>query len=205
MHVTNASRAPSSPTRRARVVVDEARVLFGASYAVFSPCGRYRYSLVRRDGPGPLLRVVGLNPSTADALVDDPTVLRCRRRAGALGLAGLCMQNLFGLRSSDPRALVGVADPVGPGNDEWLEEPGEDIALTLVAWGSGSALVRRRAEEVLARIGADGLVCLGTTADGMPRHPLYVSYAVAPTAWSRPPSSVPSAPAAAHGHGDKDG
>ena len=186
----------TSATRAASVVVDEARVLFGASYAVFSPCRRYRYSLVRRDGPGPLLRVIGLNPSTADALVDDPTVLRCRRRARALGFAGLCMQNLFGLRSSDPRALVGVDDPVGPGNDEWIEDPGEDVAATLVAWGGGGGLVRRRCDEVVARIGADGLLCLGTTADGMPRHPLYVRYAVVPAPWSWPPASVANAPVA---------
>ena len=42
--------------------------------AVMSACGRYRYALRRRwrQGSGELL-VVGLNPSRADARVDDPT------------------------------------------------------------------------------------------------------------------------------------
>lgn len=171
---------------------DEGR-LIGESYAVFSACGTWRYSLVRRFGPGPLLRVIGLNPSTADAMKDDPTVARCVKRAadycGGLGHSGgLVMQNLFGLRSTDPSGLLAVADPVGPHCTQMLLDVGEPIGATLVAWGSGGSgalqrLVKDRVEQVVEVLGSE-LYCLGTTADGSPRHPLYLSYDVTIQPWT---------------------
>lgn len=168
------------------VVERGATRLIGESYAVFSSCRTWRYSLVRRFGPGPLLRVIGLNPSTADAMKDDPTVARCVKRAAdyaGSGLAcsgGLVMQNLFGLRSTDPVGLLSASDPVGPHGTQMLVDVGEPIGATLVAWGSGGSgalqrLVKARVEQVVEVLGSE-LWCLGTTADGSPRHPLYVSY-----------------------------
>ena len=46
------------------------------SDAILSACGRYRYLLSRRWGDGPELGVVMLNPSTANASQDDPTIRR---------------------------------------------------------------------------------------------------------------------------------
>ena len=95
--------------------------------AVVSDDGAYRYRLTRcwtsdlfRDGDGQML-VVGLNPSTADAVHDDPTVRRCIGFAHREGCAELVIVNLFALRSPTPRRLVYAADPVGPENDRHIE------------------------------------------------------------------------------------
>lgn len=57
--------------------------------ADISPCGAYRYTLWRRWGDGRVLTVIGLNPSTADATQDDPTIRRCIGFARREGCAGL--------------------------------------------------------------------------------------------------------------------
>jgi hypothetical protein len=91
------------------------------SSAVFSTCRRYRYVLRRIwDRSTPPAMFVGLNPSTADEVKDDPTVRRCIGYAKRWGFGGLIMTNIFAFRSTDPNALVELDDPVGPRNDAWL-------------------------------------------------------------------------------------
>ena len=72
--------------------------------ATFSPCRRWRYTLLRRWEPANLIVVafIGLNPSTADETLDDPTIRRCIGFAKAWGAGGMYMLNLFGWRSTDP-------------------------------------------------------------------------------------------------------
>lgn len=144
--------------------------------AVISPCGLYRYKL-ERTWHSPLLgerdrRIVfiGLNPSTADGMQDDPTIRRCINFAKAWGYSGLVMLNLFAFRSTDPKGLLTAADPVGPENDATLMS--ETVMREVVAcWGAcGHA---ERIAAVLRHLPANPK-CLGKTKDGLPRHPLYV-------------------------------
>lgn len=145
--------------------------------ATLSPCRTYRYSLERSwsdDNCAPCL-FIGLNPSTADAELDDPTIRRCIRFARDWGHTGLLMGNLFALRSTDPRALVGHRDPVGPENDLAIASMAERSTRVVVAWGATDmGLHASRAWDVLQLIGLSRVVCLGRTKDGYPRHPLYV-------------------------------
>lgn len=142
------------------------------SDAVFSPDERYRYRLRRIWGPEPPLVVIGLNPSTATAEIDDPTVQRCQGFARRWGHGGLVMLNLFAWRSTNPKVLTGLADPVGPDNDQWLlqETTGR---TTLCAWGNHGAL-RGRARAVCRLLAGRDLRCLGITNAQAPRHPLYI-------------------------------
>ena len=83
--------------------------------AGFSRCGRYRYWLRRRwNGDLPQCTFIGLNPSTADARTNDPTLRRCINFADQWGYGSLLLVNLFALRSTDPRALRLSDDPQGP-------------------------------------------------------------------------------------------
>jgi hypothetical protein len=141
--------------------------------AVISECGHYRYRLTRRwsDAPGSVTWIM-LNPSTADASQDDPTIRRCIAFSKRWGCGSLTVCNLYAYRATNPAELWTVPDPVGPENNNHLIQAGGD--LFVCAWGANAK--PERAEAVLELI--DGLapvMCLGTTKGGAPRHPLYVA------------------------------
>ena len=143
------------------------------SSASFSRCKKYRYTLSRTwDSKLPKIMFVGLNPSTADAEVDDPTVRRCVRFARDWGFGGLVLTNLFAFRSTDPKRLKAVADPVGPKNDLAIRKACESVDCVVVAWGVHGTLSDRD-REVLAMLESPN--CLGVTNSGAPRHPLYLA------------------------------
>nr|WP_209605166.1 DUF1643 domain-containing protein [Sinorhizobium kostiense] len=142
---------------------------------------RVHYRLERRwQRPGcDLLVWVMLNPSTADADVDDPTIRRCIRFSQAWGYGGMIVGNIFALRSTDPAALLIAADPVGPMNDEMIIEACTEFMPAeygrrdvIAAWGA-HPFAATRAVHVLS-ISTIDVFCLGTTKEGHPRHPLYV-------------------------------
>ena len=143
--------------------------------AVASGCGRYRYELTRRWAVGPVAVMVGLNPSTADHEVDDPTTRRCVGFAKAWGCGGLVLVNLFALRSTDPRRLRDHDDPVGAMNDRFLAAALDAAGdrPVVACWGVRGTL-RGRDAEVLALFGDRPVQCFGRTRDGHPRHPLYL-------------------------------
>lgn len=142
--------------------------LFGS--AVFSECGRYRYQLTRELGAAPRsIMWLMLNPSTADATVNDPTVRRCMGFSVQWGFGRMYVCNLYALRSPYPEDLWKVDDPVGPDNDGWIASTSADVIVC--AWGVNARPDRVR--QVLGLLSAPAM-CLGTTKDGFPRHPLYV-------------------------------
>lgn len=148
-------------------------LLMASEAAVISECGRYRYVLRRAWAVGEPLVFVMLNPSTADALLDDPTIRRCIGFAKREGASGLSVVNLYAYRSTDPRRLWTVGDPVGPNNDDTLllECVGRKVVC---AWGANARADRVGDVRTLLQLcGADAW-CLGTTNTGAPRHPLYI-------------------------------
>ena len=148
------------------------------AYATISEDGLYRYRLERFWSGEHALPFVMLNPSTADAETDDPTIRRCigfarRERAG-----GIIVANLFGLRATNPRSLSVAKDPFGPENAINLDciagfafRSGMPI---VAAWGGGS--IRSASIKAMTIFKRNGcrVVCLGKTKHGFPRHPLYV-------------------------------
>lgn len=147
------------------------------SVATFSPCGTYRYTLGRTWGDPESqnrLAVCMLNPSTATALVDDPTISRCIGFAKREGCDGLDVLNAYALRSTDPRALLTHADPVGPDNDSHLCTAVWSHSVIVVAWGVNITPKRQAAIAAIIDDANCTAMCLGVTKDGFPRHPLYV-------------------------------
>ena len=152
-------------------------LLGSLSSAAFSADRTYRYVLTRTwDQTARTMTWIMLNPSTADAMADDPTIRRCKAFARREGFGGMAVVNLFGLRATDPRALRDHPDPAGPANDWFLRLHTQAAPRTVAAWGARGALHGRAAEVagMLAAIPGVRLECLGVTADGSPRHPLYV-------------------------------
>lgn len=154
--------------------------------------GPYRYDLTRTWGPGPRLGWVMLNPSTADAAVDDPTIRRCIGYAKAWGFSGIAVRNLFAYRATRPAELAAAADPVGPDGDRWLTRWGT-VRLVVAAWGTGRypALHGRAAAAARLLAAVDGIDVVGlrTGHDGNPVHPLYQPADLRPAAW--PPGGAP--------------
>src|SRR5262245_7784176 len=146
--------------------------------AVISTCGRYRYVLTRQVGPGSLAATfVMLNPSTADAMNDDPTIRRCIGYARQWGCGRLVVLNLFAFRATDPAHLKQADDPVGPKNREWLKRTllAPHGGPVVCAWGvHGSFMDQDR--TVTGWIDSWGIrpFALGRTRGGHPKHPLYL-------------------------------
>lgn len=144
----------------------------------FSPCRTYRYALWREwIGGSGYAMFVGLNPSTADEMLDDPTIRRCIAFAKSWGYAALCMTNLFAYRATEPKDMMAVADPVGPGNDAFLQALAPEAGVVVAAWGAHGTFGGRD-QEVRRLLPA--LHCLALTKDGHPGHPLYLPKTLTP-------------------------
>jgi hypothetical protein len=108
--------------------------------AALSACGRYRYTLWRIwDEARPPALFVMLNPSTADADVDDPTIRRCMRFARDLGYGGLLVGNLYAYRATNPDELDVVDAPIGRGNQTALYALVARAGIVIAAWGAKPA------------------------------------------------------------------
>jgi len=140
--------------------------------AVLSDDGQYRYRLSRTwDVEQPTLGWIMLNPSTADATEDDPTIRRCLGYARDWGYGSIIVGNLFALRATDPDDLHEHPAPVGSANDEHLQAICEEADRVIAAWGTKGA-IDGRASEVVSLLDEE-LYALDTTKDGHPNHPLY--------------------------------
>jgi len=143
--------------------------------AIFSDDRKYRYALWRVwRNRGPYLLFIGLNPSTADQLNNDPTITRLVNRAYKFGYGGLIGMNLYALVSTDPRGLTEEGDlAIGQLTDEYLKMGVELTTDHLCGWGSFSQAAKR-APGVYRLL--RNPVCLGMNTNGEPRHPLYIKY-----------------------------
>jgi hypothetical protein len=147
--------------------------------ATLSPDRKYRYLLTRAWGEyGPSVTWIMLNPSTADAEIDDPTIRRCIAFSKRLGAAAMAVVNLFAYRATDPDELVevGGTDAIGPDNGGHVRAACDLGGPIIAAWGALGKPLRGAADEIARFMRRENysLKCLGKTKDGSPRHPLYV-------------------------------
>jgi hypothetical protein len=143
--------------------------------ADLSDCELYRYRLTRNWSAARPAIFVMLNPSTADATVDDRTIGRCMSFARSWGCGGIFVLNLFAFRATNPKVMAEAADPIGPDNDGILRLLQNAIRFrespVVAAWGS-HPMAAARAAEVYPIFGA--MKALAINKDGAPKHPLYV-------------------------------
>lgn len=153
-----------------------------ADHCITSPDNAYRYLLTRTWDPAPpVVAWVMLNPSTADDRQDDPTIRKVRGFSQRWGFGGVVVVNLFPLRSTDPAGLraagVDRHGPLDNGAAIWTACHGRVVVL---AWGAHGARFRHGAvRETMGYVQAAtplGVVCLGRTGSGEPRHPLMLGY-----------------------------
>lgn len=145
------------------------------SGAIFSQCGLYRYHLWRIWGESGRVCWLMLNPSTADVTNNDPTITRCIGFSKLWGYGGLDVVNLYGLRSTNPKGLRLVSDPIGPDNDRTIEQVARESPFVVCAWGVNAG---SRGQTVTRRLRMLGIKLhhIGLTVKGIPWHPLMVPY-----------------------------
>ena len=161
------------------------------SEAIFSPNREYRYTLWRkvpvtfnfeeRKWTGNYVMFIGLNPSTADEVVNDPTIRRCISFSSSWGFTRMCMTNLFAYRATQPEDMKKQVDPIGPDNDTHLLQIAAGAGLIIAAWGNHGSFLGRD-NEVVKLI--PNLHCLGVSKGGHPKHPLYLKGDTQPIAFS---------------------
>ena len=142
--------------------------------AQLSPCGTFRYRLGRAwgDATRPLVFIM-LNPSTADADIDDATIRRCVKFAQAHDFSAIDVVNLFAYRATKPEDLRRAGYPIGPDNDLHIADAAFGAGAVCLAWGSNVANLERP-QIVLPYLRSLGieLQCLRITRSGYPQHPL---------------------------------
>lgn len=126
--------------------------------------------------------VIGLNPSTADEVIDDPTLRRCTGYASAWGFGSLYVCNLFAYRATNPRVLRTCSDPVGPENDRWIARVENLADLVLAGWGNEGNYLGRD-QSVLKGL-SKPVYCLAKNQNGAPKHPLYCRKDIQPVIYS---------------------
>lgn len=168
--------------------------LFGTIGAQFSPCRTWRYRLWRIwDSSLPLACFVLMNPSTADEIDDDPTVLRCQRRVAKwshIKIGGVLVVNVFAWRETDstklPELIAAGTDIVGPDNDAAIVAAAKEAAIVVCGWGNpGNLTGRGQSVEQLLRGAGLAPHYLKLNNDGTPGHPLYLGYDLMPQLWEK--------------------
>lgn len=141
--------------------------------AEFSKCGTYRYALWRIwDIKLPMGMLIGLNPSTANKKMNDPTITRLGSKNGLMranGFGGMFMTNLFAQVTPYPEMLEVTEKGVSV-NDEWLQEVNLHCETVIFCWGNFK--VKGRDLEMKEMF--PSAMCFGKNRNGSPKHPLYL-------------------------------
>ena len=182
----------------------------GRKDACFSGDRVYRYTL-RRQWNVPIrshlsmAAFVGLNPSTADEMTDDPTVRRCINYAFDWDYDGMWMLNIFAYRATNPNDLKAQERPAGSENDRAIVDVAKRADLVVCCWGAhGRHQGRGPLVENMLRTAGLSLYHLGTTKHGHPRHPLYLPRDRGPREWSSGHGSQGRGTGSASGHRASD-
>ncbi|MBF9050606.1 DUF1643 domain-containing protein [Roseobacter sp. HKCCD9010] len=150
--------------------------------AVISECGQYRYRLDRHIGCGEkVFAFFGVNPSTADASLDDATVRKWRGFSQRLAARRFIVGNAFAFRATDVRALASEPFPMGPEWRDHIDRIVEEADFLVPCWGASGKLPRELHSQLytlmsILRETGKPLFCWGLTASGDPKHPLMLSY-----------------------------
>ena len=137
--------------------------------------GNYRYLLWREwNNSNKTISFIMLNPSRADAQINDPTITRCINFAKFWGYGRLEVVNLFAYRTPKPSLLKQAIEPIGKDNDRYILESVEKSDRIILAWGNHGAWRQQDLYTLQLLRDYSHLYSLGITKRGCPRHPLYL-------------------------------
>lgn len=156
--------------------------------AVISECGHYRYRLSREvQSEGKTFAFFGINPSTADASLDDATVRKWRGFSLRNGARRFLVGNVFSYRATDVNTLATVQVE---GDEHWpnIFQIIEDADVLVPCWGARGKVPPRLhpyIDDLLNEILSSGKPVLhfGKTSSGDPKHPLMLGYDTPMVPW----------------------
>ncbi len=160
--------------------------------AIISDCGKYRYRLERDVAmDGKLFAYFGINPSTADASINDATVRKWIGFTKVNGGRGFIVGNVFAYRSKDVKILAEASDPIGQDNDMHLQAITESADILVPCWGNEDKVpraLRHNFAYVLKLLRASGkpIKVFGITKSGGPTHPQMLGYSTPLIDWIEP-------------------
>jgi len=144
------------------------------SGAVMDAKSKYRFLLWRFWDERPRMLFIGLNPSTANEISDDPTIKRLCSFAQEWGYGGLYACNLYSQVTPHPEELLPETRN-HKANTPALQMAAGLSVLTVCGWGDGIKYVPdgdARAQRVYELV--ESPMCFGLTQSGNPKHPLYL-------------------------------
>lgn len=166
--------------------------LLTRSGAWLSEDGQHRYRLWREwDQARPSVAFVMLNPSTADAMEDDPTIRKCVGFAKRWGYGRIDVVNLWSYRSTDWRGVLGCPEPSPRENHAAWVDTFADVLDIIAAWGAHRQAIAKKPfvgyHPDLVRLARGRTIrCLGRSKSGEPRHPLMLAYDTEREPWAAP-------------------
>jgi hypothetical protein len=146
--------------------------------AIFNDDHTERYSLTRvwdEISSPSLMAVFGINPSKADAIVNDPTIRRVCSFGKRYGHTGIVMLNPYPRIETDSRKLEHHDSARNATEVEfWMRSV--TVGRVVIAWGAHRLMADRQAAVCFALWGMrdEDLWCWGRTKGGYPKHPLYL-------------------------------
>lgn len=161
--------------------------------AIISVCGQYRYRLDRDvQSCGKVFAFFGINPSTADASIDDATVRKWRGFALRNDCKRFIVGNVFSYRATDVRELDRAnrrhEKVQGPEHWNHLLQIIHEADFLVPCWGNSSKVdrnLRPLIGQLMDTLKASGKPVLhfGKTSSGDPKHPLMLGYETKLTEW----------------------
>jgi len=148
--------------------------------ATFSADGRYRQLMRRWLGPQfpeRYILFIGMNPSTADASVNDPTCAREWTFARREGFDAMVKANVGDYRATDPKMLLapGVVASSAE-NLPAIRQAAAGAGMVVLCHGKLNKALAPAGRALVEALRADGMTLwsFGTNGDGSPKHPLYL-------------------------------
>lgn len=161
--------------------------------AILSSCGTYRYELdrdIEHLTPPEVPKVYayfGVNPSTADAELNDQTIQKLMMFTKLHGGTKMIVGNVFAGRSPDVKVLRWMNDPHGPDNAQHITKIIAAADVLVPMWGSRLKLpagLRPAFDDLMRNLLGSGkpVQTFGLTMYGDPKHPLFLPYTTSLTA-----------------------
>ena len=149
-------------------------------HAIISSDNKYRYQLSRIwDEKKSKILFIMLNPSTADAYIDDPTIRRVVNFSKSWGYGGVFVGNLYAFSSTYPKDLCYTDNHTCDDNIRYLQNLIRLSERVIYAWGNN-----HKEPDWLCDL-VDTPYCIDISKKGVPKHPLYLKSELQPKLYLR--------------------